>query len=479
MSRPIPVSDLVFLWADRREAPANVGVVLLFQPPPGLSAARALEQVARAYRSTPPTAPFDVVPDSAIPGAARWQTPERIDPRFHVRTETLRPPGTPDQLNARLAELHRDPLDRRRPLFEIHLIGGLASGQFALYVKSHHVTWDGRSALTRIFDSFATTPGRIRQGFHATKPSTAPPADTPQPDPLRALLGQAAAFRELLEALSRRIEALRGQATRARGNAPFAGPPTRFNRTVVPERSLGQFTLPLDELRRVGHAFGGTINDALLAVIDEGIHRYLASLGERPSEALVAMCPVASREAGDTAIGNKATTLFLRMGAPKSSVGRRLREIVASSAAAKSEMRTLSRDAFYDLALLVFGLTLATKAFRLEPYVRPAVNYVVSNVGGVDGERYLGRSRLVAAYPISMVADPVGLNFTTLSHDGRMDVGVVASRAALEDPAPLIAECLAAWERLRRARPPQSLVLRKAPPRKRSRTRRMPAIQRP
>ena len=479
MSRPIPVTDLVFLWADRREAPANVGVVLLFQPPPGLDAARALEQVARAYRATPPTAPFDVVPDSAIPGAARWQAPERIDPRFHVRTETLPPPGTLAQLNARLAELHRDPLDRRRPLFEIHLIGGLDSGQFALYVKSHHVTWDGRSALTRIFDTFGTAPGRIRPGFHATAPSADPRDDTPQPEPLRALLGQAAALRELLDALARRIEALRGGGAPARGNVPFAGPPTRFNRAVVAERSLGQFTLPLDQLRRVGHAFGGTINDALLAVIDEGIHRYLASLGERPSEALVAMCPVASREAGDTAIGNKATTLFVRMGAPRSSVGRRLRDIVASTAAAKSELRSLSRDASYDFALLVFGLTLAAKAFRLDPYVRPAVNYVVSNVGGVDGERYLGRSRLVAAYPISMVADPVGLNFTTLSHDGRMDVGIVASRAALDDPAPLVAECLAAWDRLRRARPPQDLVLRKAPPRKRSRTRRMPAIQRP
>lgn len=479
MSRPIPVTDLVFLWADRREAPANVGVVLLFRPPPGLDAARALEQVARAYRATPPTAPFDVVPDSAIPGAARWQAPERIDPRFHVRTETLPPPGTLAQLNARLAELHRDPLDRRRPLFEIHLIGGLDSGQFALYVKSHHVTWDGRSALTRIFDTFGTAPGRIRPGFHATAPSADPRDDTPQPEPLRALLGQAAALRELLDALARRIEALRGGGAPARGNVPFAGPPTRFNRAVVAERSLGQFTLPLDQLRRVGHAFGGTINDALLAVIDEGIHRYLASLGERPSEALVAMCPVASREAGDTAIGNKATTLFVRMGAPRSSVGRRLRDIVASTAAAKSELRSLSRDASYDFALLVFGLTLAAKAFRLDPYVRPAVNYVVSNVGGVDGERYLGRSRLVAAYPISMVADPVGLNFTTLSHDGRMDVGIVASRAALDDPSPLVAECLAAWDRLRRARPPQDLTLRKAPPRKRSRTRRMPAIQRP
>jgi WS/DGAT/MGAT family acyltransferase len=479
MSRPIPVTDLIFLWADRREAPANVGVVLLFQPPPGLSAARALDQVARAYRATPPTAPFDVVPDSAIPGTARWQTPDRIDPGFHVRTETLPPPGTVAQLNSRLAELHRDPLDRRRPLFEIHLIGGLESGLFALYVKSHHVTWDGRSALTRIFDCFGATPGRIRPGFHAAEPAATMPADTPQPEPPRSLLGRAAPLSELLGALARRIEAMRGLDAPGGGNAPFAGPPTRFNRPVVAERSLGQFTLPLDHLRRVGHAFGGTINDALLAVIDEGIHRYLASLGERPSEALVAMCPVASREAGDTAIGNRATTLFVRMGEPRSSVGRRLRDIVTSTAAAKAEMRALSRDASFDFALLVFGLTLAARVFRLDPYVRPAVNYVVSNVGGVDGERYLGRSRLVAAYPISMVADPVGLNFTTLSHDGRMDVGVVASRAALDDTAPLVAECLAAWQRLRRARPPQSLVLRKAPPRKRSRTRRMPPTQRP
>ncbi len=139
----------------------------------------------------------------------------------------------------------------------------------------------------------------------------------------------------------------------------------------------------------------------------------------------------------------------------------------------------MSREASLDYALLAFGLWLASHAFGLDAFTRPVVNHVVSNVGGVEGERYLGRSRLVGAYPISMVADPAGLNFTTLSHDGRMDFGLVANRAALPDAAPLVQHCLAAWQRLKRARPAQDLTLRKAPPRKRSRTRRIPAIQRP
>ena len=138
----------------------------------------------------------------------------------------------------------------------------------------------------------------------------------------------------------------------------------------------------------------------------------------------------------------------------------------------------MSNEASLDFALLAFGLWLTSHAFGLDAYTRPVVNYVVSNVGGTAGASYLGHSRLVGAFPISMVADPAGLNFTMLSHDGRMDVGIIANRAALPDAEPLIAHCLAAWQRLRRASLSQGLTLRKPPARKRSRTRRMPPSQR-
>jgi WS/DGAT/MGAT family acyltransferase len=478
MSRAIPLTDLLFLWADRSEAPANVGVVLLFEPPAGTDPQQATREVLRAYRAMPPTAPFNLLADAPPFGLAHWRDADAIDMRRHVLRGTLPAPGTMAQLNDRLAQLHRDMLDRRRPLFEIHLIDGLESGRFALYVKSHHVSWDGRSAMARIFGSLSRTPGPILTGFHAA-PAAKPDDGTGVARDVRTLLTQAMAMRELYATAARRIGALRSDPDRPRGNAPFAGPHTRFNRPVTAERTLAQFTLPLEELRRVGRAHGGTINDVLLAIVDDGVHRHLRDLGEIPPAPLVAMCPVSLRQPGDHEPGTKATTLFVKLGRPRSGVGPRLREIVASTTCAKSELRSMSSEASLDFALIAFGLWLTSRAFGLDAYTRPVVNYVVSNVGGTTGANYLGRSRLVGAFPISMVADPAGLNFTMLSHDGHMDVGIIANRAALPDAGPLVGHCLAAWQRLRRARPAQGLTLRKPPARKRSRTRRMPPSQRP
>jgi WS/DGAT/MGAT family acyltransferase len=400
--------------------------------------------------------------------------------RRHVLRGTLPAPGSIAQLNERLAELHRGMLDRRRPLFEIHLIDGLQSGQFAVYVKTHHVSWDGRSAMARIFGSLSREPGPILPGFHAAPAAvdTADAGDTGVAHNLRTMVTQAMAMRELYANVANRIGALRSDPDRPRGNAPFAGPHTRFNQPVKAERTLGQFTLPLEELRRVGRAHGGTINDVLLAIVDDGVHRYLRDAGEPPPAPLVAMCPVSLRQPGDREAGTKATTLFVKLGSPRSGALARLLEIVASTKRAKAEQRSMSNEASLDFALLAFGLWLTSHAFGLDAYTRPVVNYVVSNVGGMEGENYLGRSRLVGAFPISMIADPAGLNFTTLSHDGRMDVGIIANRAALPDAEPLIAHCLAAWQRLGRSKPAQGLTLRKPPARKRSRTRRMPPSQR-
>ncbi len=477
MARAIPVVDLVFLMIDRAEAPANVGIAMVFEPPAGTSSDKASREILRAYRASAPTPPFDVVPEVPPLGLPHWVQPERVDMKRHVLRETLPAPGSPAQLNERLAQLHRERLDRSRPLFEIHLIDGLASGRFALYIKSHHVTWDGRSAAARIFGSLSSEPGGLLPGFHAL-PSAAPP-DSDLAGGLRSLMTHAVAIRELYSQVTDRLAALRAEPGRARGNAPFAGPHTRLNQRVVADRSVARFSLPLEEMRRVGRAFGGSINDVLLSVTDDGVHRYLRELGERPTEPLVGMCPVSVRDPGDFEPGTKASTLFVKLGSPRSSAARRLGEIVASTTAAKAEFHAMSREASLDFAMLAFALWLTSDAFGLGAFTRPVVNFVVSNVGGVEGPRYLGRSRLVGAFPVSMVADPAGLNFTSFSHDGRMDVGIVANRAAVPDADSISRHCQAAWQQLRRARPPQDLTLRKPPARKPSRTRRMPASQRP
>jgi WS/DGAT/MGAT family acyltransferase len=454
MHRPIPLLDFVFLWIDRPDTPANVGALLLFEPPEGHDASRAVRQVLKAYRRARPVAPFDRIPDLPALGLPHWRPAGPADPRQHVLHHHLPGPGTLGQLHEFVAKLHQTQLDRSRPLYEVHLIDGLSSGQFAIYIKSHHATWDGRLALTRIFGSASVAPGAILPPFFAHELPQAmpdPSAGPPLVASVRSLLQQGMALRELFMDLAARAARMRERSQGPAGNAPFAGPHTRFNQPVRAERSLATFSLPLDRMRQVAGAFGGTVNDVVLAVVDAGVQRYLAARDERPRDPLVAMCPISQREDSDLEATIKVTTLFVRLGAPRAGIERRMAAIVASTAAAKNELRELSKAAALDYAMLAFGIWFASHTLGLGGVTRPIVNLVVSNVGGVPGERYLGRSRLVGAYPVSMVADPTGLNITSLSSAGRMDFGILADRAAVPDPDEIARHCKAAFARLQRA----------------------------
>ena len=456
MARPIQLLDLVFLLIDRAETPANVGALMLFDPPAGRSSRQAAQRIVRAFRAAQPSPPFDCVPEIAALGLPHWRTVPDVDLRYHVRHEHLPAPGSQEQLCARVAELHPEHMDRGRPLFRLHVFDGLESGQLAIYVKLHHANWDGRSALARLFGTLATQPGPLGTPFFALpqQPASSPPTAGPVAglaDGARALLTQALAVRELLA----NIAARRGQAVdgarETAGNRPFAGPHTRFNRPVTAERSFAPFSLSIEEMRRVARTFDGKLNDVVLAVVDAGVDSYLASLGERARQPLVAMCPVSLRDAGDIEATTKVATMFVPLGQPRSGAARRMRQIIENTAAAKREFRSLSNAAALDYAMLAFGLWFASHALGMDAVTRPVVNLVISNVGGLPEERYLGELRLTGAYPVSMVADPTGLNVSVVSLGGRMDFGVVANRAAVPDAGEIARHCLEAWRLLRKA----------------------------
>jgi hypothetical protein len=63
---------------------------------------------------------------------------------------------------------------------------------------------------------------------------------------------------------------------------------------------------------------------------------------------------------------------------------------------------------------------------------------VISNVPGPQFPLYCAGARLEAHYPVSVIADGVGLNITVMSYCGHLDFGIVVDREMIDDPWPMI-----------------------------------------
>src|SRR5258707_2968524 len=124
-----------------------------------------------------------------------WFDDPDFDIEYHIRELALPRPGSDAQLAEQIARLHARPLDRRRPLWEIYLITGLAKRRAAVYTKIHHSAIDGASGaelLTVLLDlspdgrevpaaepfTPARPPGPAVPGALAGGPPRPPPADT-------------------------------------------------------------------------------------------------------------------------------------------------------------------------------------------------------------------------------------------------------------------------------------------------------------
>jgi diacylglycerol O-acyltransferase len=170
--------DLSFLCLEGTNTPMHLGAVLVFGRPdeladadadadPDADIAERLAAVLRHRAAAVPRLRRKLAPVAFPPGAAAWVDDPTFDPSDHVHTSTLPAPHGPVELATRTAELLASPLDRSRPLWEIHVIGARADGGFALVVKIHHALADGLGAVMlgmSLFDNpWQPTPDRERK----------------------------------------------------------------------------------------------------------------------------------------------------------------------------------------------------------------------------------------------------------------------------------------------------------------------------
>ncbi len=457
MSKSIPPLDLMFLLTESANNPKHVGAVLTFRLPAS-GGTRIVREIADAYRATTPISPFNYVPELSLTGMPRWRVVDTVDMDYHVQHIALPPGSSSERFLHLIEDLHETVLDRNRPGFRVHIIEGLPDHAFAIYLKIHHAIVDGKSAMMRIVASMSEAAKATRiEPFYAVEFAT-----TRKPAPPRGLVDRIGALRATAQRQTVALKDLyvgvlkKGFTTllssgKAGGSVPFTAPRTPMNEAIRTSRTFAMLSLPLAEMRDVGKAFGGTLNDVAATVADAGLHRYLAERGKSPARPLVALCPVSLRDPSDTEATTKATAMCVPLGAPSASIHARMEQIIAAIRAAKEDMRAMSTDTAMLYGISAFGLAEAAESTQLASVTKPLANFVLSNVPGVQTPLHLNGARLTGMYPISALGGGIGVNVTLVSCGSSMDFGFVANGAAMPQLPDLARHTREAFDELKAA----------------------------
>src|SRR5581483_5357014 len=127
------LGDLGFLLAEKPSRGAQVSMLTRWSLPPDAEP-DFLGSLVERWRSCRDFAePFNLrVKPGVIPS---WETlrPDQIDLDYHLRHSALPKPGGERELGILASRLHSTPLDRHRPLWEMHVIEGLENDEFAIF----------------------------------------------------------------------------------------------------------------------------------------------------------------------------------------------------------------------------------------------------------------------------------------------------------------------------------------------------------
>jgi WS/DGAT/MGAT family acyltransferase len=375
-------------------------------------------------------------------GAPRWVIDESFDLDFHLRRIQLPPPaGWADVVeHARRAAM--DDFDRSRALWEFTLIDGLADGSAAFVVKLHHALSDGIGGIQLVAHVVDLEPDALRPEMPDVPVAehVSPGRYLAQTVRERARTAGKGARRgaaALPDGMRRFAEhpgqSLRGAATTTASIGRFVAP---VNRQISPllgerrtNRALVTLDVPFTELHGAARASGGHLNDAFLAALTDGMHRYHEKCGAPLQEVRVTV-PVSIRNADDPIGGNRITLARIRMPAAVAEPAERIRLI------SEIMQRWRHEPALEHTQGIAFGLNLLPRPYLGGIFKR--IEILASDVPGVATRVWLAGAEITGFYAFGPTIGS-GINATLMSYAGMCNVGINVDTSAVDSPELLLA----------------------------------------
>ena len=419
------------------------GVWLLDQTP---DRARLRERAERAIHYIPrlrqrvAANPFSIAPP-------RWEVDPDFDLDFHMRF--VRAPGGGElrDLLDFCQPIAMQSFDRDRPLWELYVVDDLAGGKAGLVMKLHHAISDGVGLVQMM--------GRLMETWRTPDPSRTPRALPPLPEPeykgigerfLDALgyerrkqvaraLGVMDALRSgIPEALRHPVDAGRELAEALASVGRLLQPVSEPLSPVMRGRSLrlhlDALPVPLARLKAAAKKAGGTLNDAFVAGVVEGLRRYHEQHGA-PVAGLRMTMPINVR-GGEK--GRKAGNQFVpaRFEVPLDVLDpiERMRRISEAVRKQRSEPALPLID---EISSLLNRFPAAVSA-QLFGGMLKGVDFVTSNVPGPQMDVYASGALIEQIYGFGPLSGAAA-NITLFSYRGGCGIGINTDQLAVPDPA--------------------------------------------
>ena len=379
-------------------------------------------------------------------GRPVWVDAPDFDLADHVGEVALPAPGDDAALCALMAELMSHPLDRDKPLWETRLVRGLPDGRWALIFKVHHAMVDGISGvglLTVLLDL----------DRDATLPEPEPWTPEPEPsgvarvvDAWAGLAGDAlhlagqvpgAVARDPVGAARSVVE--KGEGLIGMGRHLGTAPPLSIEGPIGPDRAWAHSTASLAEVKAVGRAVGGTVNDVVLASVSAGYRALLAERGDDPDTAvLTTLVPVSVRgPEGHGVPDNRVSAILFELPVGIADPVERVRHVCAEMAALKRSHMADAGEAVESLGALAPPMVVGTVsrwASRLMHRLpQRSVNTVTTNVPGPQFPLYCLGREMLEYRPFVPISHGVRVGTAILSYNGRLSFGVTGDRATAAD----------------------------------------------
>jgi WS/DGAT/MGAT family acyltransferase len=393
-----------------------------------------IDQIPR-YRQRVRSVPLEL-------GRPIWADDPHYDLGYHLRHTALPAPGDDAAFCNLMGRLMAQELDRDRPLWETWLVEGLEGGRWAIVFKVHHCLVDGVAGAELLQVMLDLDP--------TTEPlEPAPWAPSPEPSGVAKVLGAwtglaqdaASTARGLPDAVLHPVATAQSVVPTVQGLARWVTnlgttAPLSVEGSIGPHRSWAHSDVSLADVKAIGRAFGGTVNDVVLAAVTGGYRDLLASRGDDLSTArLRSLVPVSTRrDDGHGVPDNRVTALLYELPVGVADPLERLRlvreqvgELKGSHMAETGALVTEVGDLVPPAAVGTVS-RLVVRAMRRLP--QRSINTVTTNVPGPQFPLYCLGREMLEYRPYVPIFHGVRVGTAIISYNGRVYFGVTGDASS-------------------------------------------------